>query len=210
MGMRMNTSTPKQFLRVAGKPVLMHTILRFYHFDEKMKIIVVLPFDHIDTWNRLCSEQRFLVPHIVITGGSERFYSVLNGLANVPENELVAIHDGVRPLVSEDLIARCFVAAATFGNAIPVISPNESLRKIEESASYPVDRNQFRLVQTPQTFISNLIIEAYHQPFKSSFTDDATVFESSGHRVHLVEGEPENIKITRPADLRIAEALMRK
>lgn len=207
-GKRMKTNIPKQFLTVAGKPVLMHTIQRFYYFDGKMNIIVVLPFDHIETWNRLCSEHRFPVPHLVITGGEERFYSVKNGLGHVPVNELVAIHDGVRPLVSEYLIQRSFEAAARYGSAIPVIIPAESLRKIEGTSSHPADRNQFRLVQTPQTFKSSLITEAYNQPYHIAFTDDATVFEASGHQVHLIEGEPENIKITRPADFRIAEALL--
>ena len=206
VGLRMNTEIPKQFLPIAGKPLLMHTILRFFHFDGKMQIIVVLPFDHIETWNRLCSEHRFLVPHRVITGGSQRFYSVKNGLAYVAPDELVAIHDGVRPLVSEELILRSFETAAVFGSAIPVIKPAESLRKVEDSKSHPIDRDRFRLVQTPQTFKSSLIIEAYNQPFKNEFTDDASVYEASGYQVQLIEGSPENIKITRPADLRFAEA----
>lgn len=208
IGLRMNSETPKQFLEIAGKPILMHTILKFFHFDQKINIVLVLPFDHIATWNMLCSQHRFTIPHQIETGGSERFYSVKKGLQHAMPGGLAAIHDGVRPLVPEQLIKESFEAAAKFGSAIPVIPPAESLRKTEGESSYPVDRDLFRLVQTPQTFKTDLITEAYERPFKPEFTDDATVFEAAGNTIHLIPGAPENIKITRPADLIFAKAIL--
>lgn len=209
LGKRMNSETPKQFLLVAGKPLLIHTLLKFYHFDQKMKIVLVLPHEYIDTWNILCSQHRFFIPHQIEPGGSARFFSVKNGLKQVDKNGLVAIHDGVRPLVPFQLIQSGFEAAARFGSAIPVIRPSESLRKIDNANSYPVDRDQYRLIQTPQIFNAALIAEAYELPWQPQFTDDATVFEANGNEVHLIEGAPENIKITLHSDLLFAEALLR-
>jgi 2-C-methyl-D-erythritol 4-phosphate cytidylyltransferase len=207
LGMRMNSDLPKQFMIVAGKPVLMHTLLKFYHFDQKLNIVLVLPREHIETWNLLCSQHRFFIPHQIETGGSERFFSVKNGFKHIDEKGIVAIHDGVRPLVSGELIQHSFDAAAKFGSAIPVTKPPESVRKVDSSNSHPVDRDHYRLVQTPQTFKASLILEAYELAWKPQFTDDATVLEAAGHQVHLIEGAPENIKITRPSDLIFAEAL---
>lgn len=208
-GKRMVSETPKQFIKLAGKPVLMHTINKFYHFDSKIKIVLVLPFDHIETWNRLCSEHRFTIAHEIVAGGDERFCSVKNGLGKIGDASLVAIHDGVRPLVSENVIAATFEAAQIYGGAIPVISPSESIRNKVGDKSTPVDRNQFVLVQTPQVFKSELIKKAYELPYQEKFTDDATVFEAAGHTIHLVDGNAENIKITRPADLIFAEAILK-
>jgi len=208
LGMRMNSDIPKQFLVIAGKPVLMHTLLKFYHFYQQINIVLVLPHEHIETWNLLCSQHRFFIPHQIETGGTERFYSVKNGLKHIDEKGVVAIHDGARPLVSGELIQNSFEAAAKFGSAIPVIKPSESIRKIDCSNSDPVDRDHYRLVQTPQTFKASLILEAYELPWQPQFTDDATVLEAAGHKVHLIEGAPENIKITRPSDLIFAEALL--
>lgn len=207
-GIRMNSDLPKQFMKVAGKPVLMHTMLKFYHYDQQINLILVLPHEHIETWNLLCSQHRFFIPHQIETGGKERFFSVKNGLKYIEKMGLVAIHDGVRPLVSGELIKNSFEAAAKFGSAIPVIKPSESIRKIDNSSSFTVDREQYRLVQTPQTFMASLILEAYELPWQPQFTDDATVLEASGHITHLIEGAPENIKITRPSDLLFAEALL--
>lgn len=205
-GLRMNTETPKQFLPVAGKPVLMHTILKFYHVYREIKIVVVLPFDQIETWNRIISEHRFIIPHHITPGGGERYHSVKNGLRMIDDEGLVAIHDGVRPLVSEEVIREGFLAADKYGGAIPVVKPAESLREIHHDGSRPVDRERYWLVQTPQTFKSALIKKAYEQPFELRFTDDATVFEADGNKVELFEGNRENIKITSPADLKIAES----
>lgn len=203
-GKRMGTEIPKQFITIAGKPLLMHTVQRFYDYDPHIFIVVVLPFGHIETWNRLCSEYRFLIAHQLIAGGEERFFSVKNGLTLIPENCLVAIHDGVRPLVSSEVIKRSFNLAARYGGAIPVISPAESLRKIISGGSLPVNRVEYRLIQTPQTFKADLLKKAYDKPFDPRFTDDATVFESAGYKVHLFVGNEENIKITRPFDLDLA------
>jgi 2-C-methyl-D-erythritol 4-phosphate cytidylyltransferase len=207
-GKRMGGDVPKQFIEVCGKPVLMHTLLRFFDFDARIFIVLVLPFEHIETWNRLCSKHRFMLPHQVVAGGDERYDSVKNGLQKIDDEWLVAIHDGVRPLVSHEIIGKSFELAAEFGSAIPVIPVKESLREVYEGQNKPVDRTNFRLVQTPQTFKSSLIRKAYQKPYNPLFTDDATIFEASGNVVHLFEGTPENIKITTPTDLKIAEGLL--
>ena len=209
-GKRMGAELPKQFIEVAGKPVLMHTINRFYHFDPKIHIVLVLPFHHIETWNRLCSGYRFAIAHDIIPGGDERFFSVKNGLEIISPDSLVAIHDGVRPLISEEVIYNAFEAAEIYGGAIPVISPGESIRQRDGDKSISVDRKQFVLVQTPQVFKAGLIKKAYDLPYLPVFTDDATVFEAAGHNIHLVNGNSENIKITWPADLIFAEAVLKK
>jgi len=203
-GKRMESETPKQFLQIAGKPVLMHTILRFFHYDPQILIVVVLPFEHIETWNRLCSKHRFIIAHQVVQGGEERYFSVKNGLKLIPDDYLIAIHDGVRPMVSGEVIEKSFALASLYGGAIPVLLPSESIRKFTQKDSFPVNREEYRLVQTPQTFKADLIKKAYEKPFEPRFTDDATVFEASGHPVHLFDGNVENIKITRPFDLLIA------
>ncbi len=208
-GKRMGSETPKQFIKLLGKPVLMHTINKFYQFDAKIYIVLALPFHHIETWNRICSEHRFTIAHEIVPGGDERYFSVKNGLEKIDNKSLVAIHDGVRPLVYEEVIERAFRAAEQYGGAIPVIPPSESIRKIDGDSSVPVDRNQFILAQTPQAFKSGLIKKAYEIPYQERFTDDATVFEAAGHSIHLVDGNAENIKITRPADLIFAEAIAR-
>ncbi len=209
-GKRMGLETPKQFIVVAGKPILMHTIFRFYNYDPNIFIVLVLPFDHIETWNRLCSDYRFTLAHQVVPGGAERYFSVKSGLEKITNDCLIAIHDGVRPLVSEQVIANTYQAAATHGSAIPVISPSESIRKRDGDISIPVNREQFILVQTPQIFKAELLKKAYEIPYQDRFTDDATVFEANGQTVHLVEGNVENIKITRPADILFAEGVLKK
>ncbi len=208
-GTRMGADIPKQFLNIAGKPVLMHTLEKFLSFDASIQIVLVLPFQHIETWNRLCGEHRFIIPHRLAMGGNERFISVKNGLVKISDHGLTAIHDGVRPLVSEQVIGNCFRAAAECGGAIPVISPGESLRKLEGDISIPVDRKMYRLVQTPQVFKTSFIKKAYDREYESRFTDDATVFEAAGYTVRMVEGNPENIKITHPQDLMLANYLLK-
>lgn len=208
-GKRMHSETPKQFLQVAGTPLLMHTIKKFRNYNQDIKIILVLPSPFIDFWKSLCKRFEFLVEHELVEGGKSRFHSVKNGLKNVNQNSLVAIHDGVRPLVSTETIHRVFESAQETGNAIPVVKVNESLRQLNSDGSIPVDRKNYRLIQTPQAFLSRIILKAYKQDYQERFTDDATVIESFGVKVNFVEGNYENIKITRPADLKVAQALLK-
>jgi 2-C-methyl-D-erythritol 4-phosphate cytidylyltransferase len=207
-GKRMGTDVPKQFLLLKSKPVLMYTISCFYDYDNEMEIIVVLPKEHISVWQQLCVEHNFNIKHQIAEGGSERFYSVKNGLEKIIHKGIVAIHDGVRPLVSNETIARSFNKAAETGAAIPVMPVIESLRKIEGENSIAVNRSEFVSVQTPQSFNIDLLKKSYQQEFLSSFTDDASVVEKFGHQVSLVEGNIENIKITTPQDLALAEYLL--
>jgi 2-C-methyl-D-erythritol 4-phosphate cytidylyltransferase len=206
-GTRMGTEIPKQFLELAGKPLLMHTIERFYTFDNSIKIITVLPENQFDHWKELQIKYSFSIYHTLVKGGTSRFMSVRNGLKEVDDNGLVAVHDGVRPLVNIDTIKRCFADAEKFGNAIPVISPSDSLRMITEQGNMPVNRQYIRIIQTPQVFDAKIIKKAYLQDYSPDFTDDATLIEKTGESIHLVEGNRENIKITSPEDLIIAEAL---
>jgi 2-C-methyl-D-erythritol 4-phosphate cytidylyltransferase len=208
-GSRMETDTPKQFLLLKGKPVLMHTCETFYRFDPSLSFIIVLPAEHIDTWETLCKTHSFTIPHRVVEGGSERFYSVRNALRTIHPNEsLVAIHDGVRPLVSHQTIQTAFDAAYKHGNAIPVIPVIESVREKNQTENRIIDRSKLHLIQTPQVFKCSLICKAYEQDYSSLYTDDASVLEEMGEKIVLTKGNLENIKITRPIDLIIAEALM--
>jgi len=206
-GARMNTGIPKQFLDLAGKPILMRTMERFVVFDPLIRFVVVLPADYMAYWNDLCRKYHFNIRHILIPGGLTRFQSVKNGLAELPEEGLVFIHDGVRPLVSLQTIRNCADTAIEKGNALPVMPVTESLRRVDEKGSEHVERNHFFLVQTPQTFLSGIIKRAYLQPERDVFTDDASVCEAMGEKINLVEGNPENIKLTCPVDLQIAECL---
>lgn len=207
-GSRMGTVIPKQFLELAGKPVLMHTIEKFRKFESSIRIIVVLPEDHIGLWHELTDKYSFPVSHNIVSGGATRFESVKNGLQLIKSRGYVAIHDGVRPLVSRDTILRCFTEAERYGNAVPVSSPADSLRLITDQGNIPVNRHHLRLIQTPQVFDTELIIKAYQQEYSPEFTDDATLLEKTGESIRLVEGNRENIKITNPVDLIVAEALM--
>ncbi len=207
-GKRMGAEVPKQFLELAGRPVLMHTIERFRAFDESIEIITVLPENQLRHWCELQNKYSFKIPQTLVKGGSSRFYSVKNGLEFVNSPGLVAIHDGVRPFVSLETIKRCFDMAAEKGNAIPVISPADSLRMLNDYGSTPVDRRMVRQVQTPQVFSVELIRQAYNQKYNPEFTDDATVFEMNGGVINLIEGNRENIKITNPEDLLISRALL--
>ncbi len=206
-GRRMGKEIPKQFIEIHGKPILMHTLSRFFEADPAIQLIVVLPESQHEYWKNLVAEYNFNIKHAVVKGGVERFFSVFNGLQSVTENSLVAIHDGVRPLVSVETIVKCFQTAADQGNAIPVIPAMESIRKVIDNKSKAVNRDRYFMVQTPQVFQSEIILKAYQQEYDCNFTDDASVIEKAGYMVHLVEGNVENIKITRPVDLKIAEAL---
>jgi 2-C-methyl-D-erythritol 4-phosphate cytidylyltransferase len=208
-GSRMGTEIPKQFLELCGKPVLMHTISVFHDFDPESKIILVLPEDQLPFWKGLCLKHSFSLVHQVVSGGETRFHSVQNGLSQIDGEGIVFIHDGVRPLVSRETLGRCLETAQESGNAIPVLPVTESLRKLEGEQNISVDRSQYFSVQTPQTFRSNQILEAFQQDFDPAFTDDASVAEKAGFSIQMVEGNRENIKITTPTDLIIAEALLK-
>lgn len=207
-GARMGATVPKQFLEIAGKPVLLWTILRFLEFDPELKIILVLPEDQFEQWSVICRDYDFDYPVELAKGGATRFQSVKNGLEKVDGPGIVFIHDGVRPLVSLATLNNCFQTTLEKGNALPVVPVVESIREVESYESKHVDRNRFRLVQTPQTFQSEMIKEAYEQPENDLFTDDASVCEAAGVKINLVDGNVENIKLTNPIDLKIAEALL--
>lgn len=207
-GLRMGYERPKQFLCIGGRPILMHTLEAFHRFDKAMQLIVVLPRDHQPLWHTLCEEYLFSTPYLLADGGETRFHSVKNGLALIPDGGLVAIHDGVRPFVSREVLERCFQAAATHQAVLPVVPVVDTVRQITSEGSHTVDRNAYKLVQTPQVFDVNLLKVAYKQPYTPFFTDDASVVEAMGQQVTLVEGNRENIKITTPFDLIIAEALL--
>jgi 2-C-methyl-D-erythritol 4-phosphate cytidylyltransferase len=207
-GKRMGAEIPKQFLELAGRPVLMHTIERFKAFSESIEIITVLPENQLRHWIELQKKYSFTVPQTIVKGGSTRFHSVKNGLKFVNIPGLVAIHDGVRPFVSLDTIQICFSTAENLGNAIPVISPTESLRLVTDEGSQPINRLHVKQIQTPQVFSAELIKDAYLQEYKPEFTDDATVLEATGARINLIDGNRENIKITNPEDLLISTALL--
>lgn len=209
-GLRMGADIPKQFIPVKGKPILMHTIERFHRFDETMQIVLVLPVHMQEYWHQLCSKYKFALPYTLANGGETRFHSVLNGLAEVNDKcDVIGVHDGVRPFVSEAVIGRCFSTALLRGTAIPVIDIVETVRHVTSpNESVTVPRNDYKLVQTPQVFSAELLKRAYSQPYTDMFTDDASVVEALGHSITLVEGNRENIKITTPYDLQIAEVLL--
>lgn len=208
-GSRMGSDLPKQYLCIGKRPILMHTIERFYNYADCMHLILVLPKEQHDYWRELCEEYQFTIPHDIAPGGKSRFESVSNGLALLTAQDTwVAIHDGVRPFVSSSVIHSCFNEVKKFKAVIPVVEVVETLRFISETSSKTIDRSKHRLVQTPQVFSVELVKEAYKQEFSPLFTDDASVVEALGHSIHLVAGNRENIKITTPFDLKIGEALL--
>jgi len=207
-GKRMGAEIPKQFLELAGRPVLMHTIERFKAFDDSIEIITVLPENQLLHWCDLQEKHKFQVSQTLVKGGNHRFFSVRNGLKFVNTPALVAIHDGVRPFVSIDTIRKCFETAGKLGNAIPAISPTESLRILTDKGSMPVNRFHVKQIQTPQVFNAELLKKAYQQEYSIEFTDDATVLEKTGEKINIIEGNRENIKITNPEDLLISTALL--
>lgn len=208
-GTRMGSDIPKQFLIIGKRPVLMHTIEAFYRFNPQMQRIVVLPASQMNRWEELCLFHHFTIPHDLAEGGNTRFQSVKNGLEKVRPGGLIGIHDGVRPLVSVETLKRCYDAALKNGNAVPVVNLTDSVRIITDEGSKAVDRSQYVLVQTPQVFQSEQLLPAYEVPFNAVFTDDASVVEYSGGKINLVGGNSENIKITTPMDLMIAEVLLK-
>lgn len=205
-GLRMGGEIPKQFRIIGGYPILMHTLNAFYRYDPTIHIILVLPHSHQEYWKELCKKHNFSVQHTLVDGGNTRFASVYNGLNIISDPGLIAIHDGVRPFISQSVIADAFEKAANLGAVIPVVEITDSLREImPDESSRTVPRQKFRAVQTPQVFRSDILKRAYTQAYTEWFTDDASVVESAGYTVHLIPGNNENIKITTPQDLLLAE-----
>ena len=209
-GLRMGSDIPKQFLPIGGKPVLMRTLERFREYSDDIQIILVLPEAQQEYWHQLCDEYHFDVEYTLANGGQTRFHSVQNGLAKVPDDAqgVVGVHDGVRPFPSIEVIKNCYETARTAKAVIPVIPVVETVRHLDGDSSMTVPRDEYRLVQTPQTFDIQLLKAANKQPYNDGFTDDASVVEAFGHKITLVEGNRENIKITTPYDLKIAEVLI--
>lgn len=214
-GTRFGAQMPKQFLNLQGKPVLMHTIEAFDRALDGVdhEIIVTLPADQFGLWQELCDRHAFVVRHRVVAGGETRWHSVKNALDSIVDSadvDVIAVHDGVRPMASINLIHRSLDTARCCGSAIPVVMLNDSVRQVDANGeSRALDRSSLRAVQTPQVFEARLLMDAYCQPFDTTFTDDASVVERAGHQVTLVDGDPANIKITRPMDLVLAEYLLR-
>ena len=224
-GLRMGSDIPKQFLPIGGKPVLMRTIERFREYSSDLQIILVLPEAQQDYWKELCKEYEFPLPattplpqsgetgrgpYWLANGGETRFHSVQNGLALIPDDAegVVGVHDGVRPFPNIEVIRNCYETARTAKAVIPVIPVVETVRHLENEGSTTVPRGEYRLVQTPQTFDIQLLMAANRQPYNDGFTDDASVVESYGYAITLVEGNRENIKITTPYDITVAEAIL--
>lgn len=214
-GLRMGSDIPKQFLPIGGRPVLMRTLERFRAYSDDLQIILVLPEAQQDYWRQLCETYHFGVNYRLANGGQTRFHSVQNGLALVPDDAegVIGVHDGVRPFPDIEVIRNCYETAREKKAVIPVIPVVETVRQLESGAagvtlSKTVPRDEYRLVQTPQAFDIQLLKAANRQPYSDGFTDDASVVESYGHEITLVEGNRENIKITTPYDLKIAEVLI--
>ena len=207
-GTRMKSGIPKQFMLLGNKPLLMHTLEVFRTYDKNIRIILVLPEGQFMRWREYCSEYNFAIDHELMPGGETRFHSVKKNVMGLPDSALIGVHDGVRPLVSLQTIERCYSGALEYGNSIPGVKIPETLRRIDPAVSVQVDREAYRLIQTPQVFIGHILKKAYMQDYRTEFTDDAGVVESSGHTIHLVEGNTENIKITWENDLLTASALI--
>jgi 2-C-methyl-D-erythritol 4-phosphate cytidylyltransferase len=204
----MNSDLPKQFLLVRGLPVLMHTIKAFYDYKKTIKVIVVLPASDLKNWDELCETYNFSLPVTIATGGKTRFQSVRNGLDKIDKEGIVAIHDGVRPVVNKEIIAASFQIASLHGSAIAAVRLKESIRITDKDETKTVDRSRYRIIQTPQTFQTKIIKQAYSLPELPEFTDDASVVEKAGYKISLFEGSYKNIKITTPEDLIIAEVFL--
>ncbi len=207
-GKRLGGPVPKQFQLLKGRPLLMWTIEAFHRCDPAMPLIVVLPEQHFGIWKALCMGHRFFIEHQVVAGGAQRYHSVQAGLGQVKGEDLVAVHDGVRPLVSPDLIARCFDAARRSGAAIPVVPVVPSVRETTAEGSRALDRTRLLEVQTPQCFRAGLLRKAFDLPYDPAFTDEATMVERLGAKVELVEGEVTNLKVTSPVDLLAAGTML--
>lgn len=204
----MQSSLPKQFIQINEKPLLMYTIERFYRFDPTMEIVLTLPEEWLGYWESLLSEHDFKLPHRVIAGGTERYDSIKNALAKCT-GSIIGVHDGVRPLVEEETIRHCFLAAETKGAVIPVVNIVESLRRKTGATTEIVDRSEYIIVQTPQCFQREILLEAYKLPFHAGITDDASLVEEAGYTIETIAGNESNIKITTQFDLKYAEVFLR-
>ncbi len=207
-GSRMGSELPKQFLLIHDKPILWYTLHAFLKSYKDIRIILVLPADYYDAGRAICDEIVSIYPIQTIVGGSTRFHSVQTGLTLIKEEAVIFVHDGVRCLLSPSLIHLCYEEALRFGSAIPCIDSKDSVRIMSDSGHRAIRRTEVKMIQTPQTFLSDIILPAYQSSYQESFTDDASVAEAAGHTIHLVEGEEDNIKITTPLDLAIAEELL--
>ena len=208
-GTRMGTAVPKQFLELNGKPVLYHTIKAFKEALPDIQIVLVLPEHQIAYTQMVLQSFPERIDLTIVAGGETRFHSVQNGLKDIPENAIIMVHDGVRPLVSAELILRCYHQAVDKGSAIPAIAVADSMRIVKNESSAPVDRTSLRIIQTPQTFRASILLPAMQQSYREDFTDEATVVEALGKKVYLTEGEKSNIKITTAEDMMIAQVLMK-
>ena len=209
-GSRMQNDTPKQFLQMGGSPILLRTLEVFHHFDSAIQIVLVLPPNQIKRWKELQKEYHCKVPHAIVEGGNSRFQSVKNGLALIPQEAIVAIHDGVRPFISSHILQAAYATASEKRSAIVCVPLKESIRRLTAAGNQAEDRSLFRLVQTPQAFQARLIKKAYRQPELRHFTDCASVAEADGNTLTLIEGSYDNIKITTPEDILLAENLIKR
>ncbi|MBC7399235.1 MAG: 2-C-methyl-D-erythritol 4-phosphate cytidylyltransferase [Mucilaginibacter sp.] len=209
-GSRMLSSIPKQFMSLNGVPVLMHTMLAFYNSNAKPNLIVVLPANYHNHWTKLCEMHDLTIPYQLVAGGDTRFHSVKNGLDLIPYTDtIIAVHDAVRPLTSREIIDESYQHATANGNAVVAVKSRDSIRQLKSNVSVALTREEIYLVQTPQTFQSAQLKKAYQQPYDPKFTDDASVVEATGIKINLIEGSYQNIKITFPEDIAIAELLMK-
>ncbi len=207
-GQRMRTDKPKQFLLLHQKPLLWYTMHTFLTAFDDLQIILVLPKNNIEEGEKICKDLGSEKRVVITEGGITRFHSVQNGLPYITEPAIVFVHDGVRCLVTQELIQRCYHQAITKGSAIPAVTATDSIRMIDEQDHHVINRNNIRIIQTPQTFQSHILLPAFEQPYDDNFTDEATVVEASGELVYLIEGDYNNIKITRPVDMLIAEKIL--
>ncbi|MXV52205.1 2-C-methyl-D-erythritol 4-phosphate cytidylyltransferase [Pedobacter sp. HMF7647] len=208
-GNRMNSDVPKQFMLLDGKPIAMHTMQAFYESSFKPEIILVLPGTSHVYWTALCEQYEFKIPHQLANGGKTRFDSVKSALEKIVGDGIIAIHDAVRPLISTEIITKAYDTALKKGTAVTAVKSKDSVRQLVNGLSKALDREQIYLVQTPQVFRSNILSDAYKQPYDELFTDDASVVEKAGHRIELIEGDNQNIKITYPEDLEMAHAILK-
>lgn len=208
-GSRMGGSIAKQFMELEGKPIIVHTIERFLELSKISEIILVLPADYKQEWKDYCFENKFTFRHTLVSGGITRFHSVKNAIKYIEKGGVVAIHDGVRPFVATSFIEELYTIAGKEGAVVPVVAPSDSMRIVEESgSSYITNRDNYVMVQTPQVFRTDILLEAYEQAYSPTFTDDASVVESMGVKIYLAQGKATNIKITKPEDLVLAKALI--
>ncbi|WP_025763077.1 2-C-methyl-D-erythritol 4-phosphate cytidylyltransferase [Dyadobacter tibetensis] len=210
-GSRMKSELPKQFIAVNRLPILMHTLQAFHSYSSQVTLILVLPAAHLDFWKSLCVQHSFLLSHRLVAGGETRFHSVKNGLAAIDDSQgLVAVHDGVRPVISAEIISQGYITAERAGTAVTSVPLKDSIRMVKsEGGNQALDRSNFLLIQTPQTFRLDWMRNAFAQPYQQHYTDCASVLEAAGHCIELIPGAYENIKITTPEDLEWASVFLK-